>query len=937
MAQGTACGDPSDSTCDRPDTCDGTGNCDENIEPLGAPCSNGLWCDGDETCDGAGTCQPGVTRCDDGIECTSDSCDEVTDECGEHVPFHEMCDDGDACTGVEYCDTTAGCVSEGPLVCDDEIECTEDSCDPIEGCTYVLLPSGTPCGDPADSTCDHPDTCNGDGECLPNYEPAGTPCPNGLVCDGDEFCNEAGICTPGISLCDDGIACTADLCDEETAVCTSDPVSCGLLELNLHNERTCFSSGQDLCVTIDVRNLYGQDMIGGQFFLEYDACLLDLLAIAPGDHSVPGISPCPTSGLSPFSAEIFKAVSVDGCTGTIAYAVAIPLGEAASAADNTMATLLLSTKPAGAGTGQGSIAFDLDHESPTHLADSLGTQNFPLLGDEIPFIVDDSPPILTCPSDPLPATVDPDACEIAIDPGEPTCTDACNCTTSCSRDDGEDCQSASYPVGVTTLTWTATDEAGNTATCTTTVTVSDEQHPEIECPLDVEQCNDPDQCQAVVFPGSAACTDNCACTVTCSREDSEDCEDDPYPVGPTTLTWTATDPSGNLTTCRQTVIVDDCQAPTVASPPDVEATPDPGECGAHVDPGEPTCEDNCGSCSATCERDDGLDCWNDQYPVGTTTLTWTATDPQGSSATHQQTVVVGGDNILDLIVRSEAAELNGECPRCLSFVLSSCGVPCPGTASETTFAEELTFQNGVASASLDVPYGTWDCLSVKDDLHTLRRTVHLRPAGGQFVADLTAANQLRCGDADNNNVVDITDYAILFRQYLTWPTPVITRCEDELVGPPPPYHADFDCDGIVTTNDFLCILINFLKTGDDPGAGCQTLMYASNLIAEPRGNQTAYRIQPAGVGNLSPAQQQELAGIGHSSATVHDIALTVGMPAAQAADLDGNGILDTNDIALFAQDRSITIPDRFLQLMADEATPIDESVSRKPARPENRR
>ena len=142
---------------------------------------------------------------------------------------------------------------------------------------------------------------------CPTMNPPARPALTGSFCDGDEFCNEAGICTPGISLCDDGIACTADLCDEETAVCTSDPVSCGLLELNLHNERTCFSSGQDLCVTIDVRNLYGQDMIGGQFFLEYDACLLDLLAIAPGDHSVPGISPCPTSGLSPFSAEIFKA------------------------------------------------------------------------------------------------------------------------------------------------------------------------------------------------------------------------------------------------------------------------------------------------------------------------------------------------------------------------------------------------------------------------------------------------------------------------------------------------------------------------------------------------------------------------------------------------------------------------------------------------------
>ncbi|MBX3245680.1 MAG: putative metal-binding motif-containing protein [Myxococcales bacterium] len=48
------------------------------------------------------------------------------------------CDDGDVCNGVERCDA-GRCVAGAPLVCDDGDNCTVDSCDPEVGCRNVLI------------------------------------------------------------------------------------------------------------------------------------------------------------------------------------------------------------------------------------------------------------------------------------------------------------------------------------------------------------------------------------------------------------------------------------------------------------------------------------------------------------------------------------------------------------------------------------------------------------------------------------------------------------------------------------------------------------------------------------------------------------------------------------------------------------------------------
>ena len=63
--------------------------------------------------------------------------------------------------------------------------------------------------------CDDGDTVGGDccsATCT--FEPSGSACADATVCNGDETCDGAGVCQPGVvPLCDDGNACTTDSCD----------------------------------------------------------------------------------------------------------------------------------------------------------------------------------------------------------------------------------------------------------------------------------------------------------------------------------------------------------------------------------------------------------------------------------------------------------------------------------------------------------------------------------------------------------------------------------------------------------------------------------------------------------------------------------------------------------------------------------------------------
>jgi hypothetical protein len=174
--------------CDDGNTLDGdccSATC--QFEAADSPCPDGMYCNGDETCDGAGTCQAGTpVDCSDGVGCTVDSCDEATDSC-DNTPDDDLCDNGVFCDGTDVCDSVNDCQPGTAVDCDDGVDCTDDSCDEVNDVCV---------NDPNDLNCtDDGLFCTGDAFCdaVMDCSAAGDPCDAGTVCNEEtDTCDTGG-------------------------------------------------------------------------------------------------------------------------------------------------------------------------------------------------------------------------------------------------------------------------------------------------------------------------------------------------------------------------------------------------------------------------------------------------------------------------------------------------------------------------------------------------------------------------------------------------------------------------------------------------------------------------------------------------------------------------------------------------------------------------
>lgn len=184
--------------------------------------------------------------------------------------------------------------------------------------------------------------------------------------------------------------------------------------------------------------------------------------------------------------------------------------------------------------------------------------------------------------------------------------------------------------GLTTVTLTAANSCG-VATCAFSVSVVDNQPPAISCPANVVAPNRPDRCGENV-DYSISATDNCPGVVTALVSGLP--RGAFFPVGSTTIVWRAADASGNTATCSFSVTVQDTQKPLVNCPPALRKNNDWNQCSAALpNIGAPAVTDNCGIASITHDGP-GI------YPVGSTLVTFTVTDPSGNSNTCSMTVEV---------------------------------------------------------------------------------------------------------------------------------------------------------------------------------------------------------------------------------------------------------------------------------------------------------
>jgi hypothetical protein len=305
------------------------------------------------------------------------------------------------------------------------------------------------------------------------------------------------------------------------------------------------------------------------------------------------------------------------------------------------------------------------------------------------FSLNPQPPRITCPAN---VTVNTDfgkcyATGVAL--GPPVATDDSGSVTVTSN------APAVFNKGVTTVTWTATDLSGNTATCAQSVTVNDTQPPSITCPANVtvnadagcyatgvslgvplatnDNCeiltvtnNAPAQffkgvttvtwtavdtsgnwatcSQAVTVLVGANCPTFAGCTAInvdlgspvvsdCSGTSMTNDAPTVYLLGTNVVNWTVTDGSGNTTAFTQRVIVRDLTAPTITCPADVTVSANAGITATNVALGSPVTGDNCSVASVVNDA-------SAVYQLGTNVVTWTVTDGSGNTAACVQSVTV---------------------------------------------------------------------------------------------------------------------------------------------------------------------------------------------------------------------------------------------------------------------------------------------------------
>jgi hypothetical protein len=238
---------------------------------------------------------------------------------------------------------------------------------------------------------------------------------------------------------------------------------------------------------------------------------------------------------------------------------------------------------------------------------------------------------IICPPNKIQSN-DPNQCGAVVTYANATPNGSCG-TITCSPVSG-----SFFPVGTTTVT--CTSSAG--PSCTFTVTVNDTQPPNITCPANITQGTDPNVCQAVVTYPAPVVSDNCPGVGAPSCIPASGTT---FQKGTTTVTCTVKDSSNNMSMCSFTVTVNDTQPPIITCPANIfvaAAASCPIATSTVVTYPPPVATDNCPGVTTSCSPASGA-----TFPVGTTTVTCTATDTSGNTAQCSFTVTVFSGCLVD--------------------------------------------------------------------------------------------------------------------------------------------------------------------------------------------------------------------------------------------------------------------------------------------------
>jgi gliding motility-associated-like protein len=306
----------------------------------------------------------------------------------------------------------------------------------------------------------------------------------------------------------------------------------------------------------------------------------------------------------------------------------------------------------------------------------------------------EAPVIISCPSS-MTVSNTPDNCGAIVNWTLPVASDNCpGVILSADHNPGD-----MFPLGTTTVTYTATDAAGNSVTCTFDITVNDTQDPVFTgCPSDITQNNDPGVCGAAVSWTPPTASDNCSSVNMTGDHNPGDI----FPTGTTTVTYIGTDAAGNSVTCSFDVTVNDVEAPVISGLGDVSV------CEGNVPTWAEVVTDNCPGVTYTSDYASGA-----TFPLGNTTVTYTATDASGNQTTVSFVVNVYASGSVTVTASPSTTFCVGDQVNLEVVTGSSAGVTYSwifnntqiGTGSNYQFVSSDISQSGLYSVEVTLPGG----------------------------------------------------------------------------------------------------------------------------------------------------------------------------------------------------------------------------------------
>ncbi|XP_022111822.1 uncharacterized protein LOC110991038 [Acanthaster planci] len=246
-------------------------------------------------------------------------------------------------------------------------------------------------------------------------------------------------------------------------------------------------------------------------------------------------------------------------------------------------------------------------------------------------IKDEELPKITCPEPMENVSVDTGKAYATVDYAPSGVQDNEDRTPDVSCDGPKDSQ---FDIGESTVTCTVTDRSDNSASCSFTINVIDDEKPKIICPIPMPDVKtDTGKRTATVDYGEATATDNADPNpeVTCDKGTNTE-----FGIGTTTVRCKAIDDAGNKKGCKFDVTVEDDEEPTLECPESMDPPTDEGKSFATVEYPPPAVSDNVdASPKVTCSETTGS-----EFSFGPTTVECTAVDSSMNEATCNFTINV---------------------------------------------------------------------------------------------------------------------------------------------------------------------------------------------------------------------------------------------------------------------------------------------------------